>query len=111
EMQNVMRDRLEEMSDSFSPLKQKQYLEAALTEAYQKVVQERRYESGFTPVDFGPNDFLVVFDLDETLLAHWYQEGAQGHGTFQVEERDVVPTFTDRKTGDSVPEPTLLLSP
>lgn len=110
EVQNAMRDRLEEASGSFSTLKQKPFVQAALSAAVASVRAGER-ESGFQPVDFGPSDFVVVFDWDETLMGQWYKKGAQGRGTLQVDVPDIVPEFVDRKTGKSLPQAKIMESP
>ncbi len=100
EVQNRMRDSVEVRAQSFSILEQKPYVLAALADAVDAVVKRHEYESGFAEMTFAPGDFVIALDLDETLLSHWYKYGT-GVGSFQTDDRDVVPEFVDRKTGNS----------
>src|SRR5690606_4064146 len=75
EIQNQMRDELEVVAGSPSAVQQRPYLAAALANAVDNVVRRKQSESGFKPIAFQPNEFVVVLDLDETLLVHWYAMG------------------------------------
>lgn len=110
EVQNVLRDRLEEKAGSYSTLVQRPFVRETLAEAIDAVRAGRR-ESGFKPIDFAPGDFVVIFDWDETLMGQWYKKGGQGRGTLQVATPDIVPEFVDRKTGKSLPQARILQSP
>jgi NLI interacting factor-like phosphatase len=66
ELQNRMRDRGEKGVDLPSSY------EAALKE-----IRAGRLESGFQPVTFeSPADFILVLDMDETMMMQWQKNGA-----------------------------------
>jgi len=51
---------------------------AALQKAVYRVKNEKVFESGFVPQKLQGHEFYAVFDMDETLLEHWYQSGEKG---------------------------------
>ena len=51
---------------------------SALEKAIYSVKVKKHYESGFQPKPLKKGAFYVVFDLDETLLTHWYKLGEKG---------------------------------
>lgn len=114
EVQNQMRDELEINSGSFSKIVQKPYLEKAFSNALDAVKNRKSYQSGFKPVKFKAGEFVVVLDMDETLLTHWYkkanQMGTKRKGSLFLTVRDSVVRSVDRKTGDSLKKASLLLS-
>jgi len=110
EIQNQLRDLLEERSGSFSRISQTPFLEECLEEAVTRVISQKLNEGFFRETKFEKGDFLIVFDLDETLLTHWYDQGKRT-GSFQHEIRDTVPVTVDRKTGDSLNTSKMHFSP
>ncbi len=104
EIQNQMRDQLENLSGSFSRVAQKQYLDIALENAI-TAVKAGHNQGMFQPIQFGPKEFIVVLDMDETLIGQWYasaaKNGAERVG-LPVTVRDVSLASVD-KDGTSLP--------
>lgn len=109
EIQNRMRDYLEEKARSYSRVEQKRYLNDAINFSLSTVIKQQQNEGGYKPITFKKNEFVVALDLDETLLSHWYKAGAYKIGTFSTNMPDTVPSFVDRKSGNSK-NPELLVS-
>ncbi|MCC7442911.1 MAG: hypothetical protein IT285_14860 [Bdellovibrionales bacterium] len=114
EIQKLMRDELELLSGSPSVLEQAPYLSQALANSVDAVVSRGVSPSGYRPMRFRQGEFVIVFDLDETLLTHWYRHGKgvgiNRKGSLSLAVRDVVPSFVDRATGDSLDQPKLTIS-
>ncbi|HTL12171.1 MAG TPA: NIF family HAD-type phosphatase [Bdellovibrionota bacterium] len=114
EIQRVMRDELETLSGSPSAIQQAPHLKQALADAVDSVVNRGISPSGFKPLTFKKGEFVVVFDLDETLLTHWYRlskgTAQERRGSFPLALRDTVPSYVDRGTGDTVAQPKLMIS-
>jgi hypothetical protein len=56
----------------------------ALQQAIDKVKKDKYFESGFVPKPLKEHEFYAVFDMDETLLVHWYQSGEKGQAYYDV---------------------------
>lgn len=115
EIQNQMRDSLEHLSGSFSTITQKSYLADALVDAIDSVINRNQRESFFADLQFKKGDFLIVLDMDETLLTQWYKYGI-GVGDKRIADitltmRDVVPEYIDYESRNSKEVPELLFSP
>ncbi|MGB0455225.1 MAG: NIF family HAD-type phosphatase [Bacteriovoracaceae bacterium] len=115
EIQNQMRDELELIAHSTSRVEQAPFVNKALLNATDNVLNHLYFESGFKPLNFKKNDFVIVFDLDETLLTQWYaaggKDGDQRKGHLTVSIRDTVVSWADRKTKTSLENATILYSP
>jgi len=95
EIQNIWKDlldqdpeymKLEKAGKTYEMVKTKHpLLLDTLKKAIDKFNSEKKYESGFVPEKLGKQDFYVVFDLDETLLVQWYENGALGKDYFDSE--------------------------
>ena len=114
EIQNQMRDELETLAGGVSMVAQRPYLPVALSNSIDSVVRRKQHEGGFKPIKFESGEFVVVLDLDETLLTHWYElgkgDGATRMGTLFPPERDTVPVYVDN-AGNSLEQPMLKISP
>lgn len=99
EIQNQMKDLLESDSEYMTAEKndetvklfknQDTHILSALQKAIQKVREEKYFESGFQPQSLKAHEFYAVFDMDETLLVHWYQSGEKGPAYYDLK----VPTL------------------
>ena len=99
EIQNQMKDALladpEYLQWEKSGLTPKKVTEAdpkvinALKQAIERV-QSGYFESGFQPQKLQAHEFYVAFDLDETLLSQWYQQGENGHADLNALPRDYI---------------------
>jgi hypothetical protein len=79
EWQNGMRDCL------FGKTRNHRQHFAWLDECYQKGRDyTQKPESGYQQPSFAPHEFVVAFDLDETLLSQWYESGKEGKHSFQT---------------------------
>lgn len=86
EWQNRLRDCLFEKTTD--PGKHGFYLEKCYQKAKYQVITLGEVESGFEPVKFSSEqEFVVVFDLDETLLSHWYEAGQYGPGWYDLKSQ------------------------
>lgn len=94
EIQNQMKDLLDqdpdyqaaEKADQGAALFQKRdpLVLQALEKAVNKVKKDKFFESGFVPKPLKEHEFYAVFDMDETLLVHWYQSGEKGKAYYDV---------------------------
>jgi hypothetical protein len=114
EIQNQMRDELEHLTGSYSTITQKPYLADALIDAVDSVINRSENEGFYKPITFSKGEFIVVFDMDETLITQWYKKGL-GVGQNRIADltvniRDVVPGFVDWETGNSSKTPELYFS-
>ncbi|MGE0171166.1 MAG: NIF family HAD-type phosphatase [Oligoflexales bacterium] len=115
EIQNQMRDLLETRSESYSLIEQGEYLEGAFETAVDNVLNRKIFESGLSDLSFEKGEFAIVLDLDETVLAQWYQKGLESNSspvmTFATSVPDTVPNWVDDATGNSLDSATLSVSP
>lgn len=77
EIQNVFRDQLETLSGSGLRAAQKPFLRTAFTFALERVLDKKTFETGWKPISFQDHEFIIVLDLDETLLSQWYDYGTR----------------------------------
>lgn len=94
EIQNQMKDLLdndslyqdlENNNDTYLMFKNKdKYILQALKTAIKSVKENKYIESGFKPEPLKEGEFYVVFDLDETLLVQWYEEGEKGEKFYDI---------------------------
>lgn len=63
-------------------------------------IREKNYESGWSPITFTkPEEFVAVFDMDETLLVQWHATSGQGFSDLFHVLSDFV---GDKRSPDSV---------
>jgi len=94
EIQNQMKDLLDQNPDYLAAEKADQgaslfqnhdaMVLQALQQAIDKVKKDKYFESGFVPKPLKEHEFYAVFDMDETLLVHWYQSGEKGKAYYDV---------------------------
>lgn len=110
EIQNQMRDQLENISGSFSRVAQKPYVLKSLENAIKNVIEKNHFESSFkSPVSLKKDEFIIILDLDETLFSQWYSHG-EVYSDYVLNTRDTVPATVD-KSGNSINRPEMLYSP
>lgn len=92
EIQNQMRDFLEERSGSALQEIQRPFLRESLLRAIELVIYHKKNENGFEQINFKKEEFILVLDWDETLLNQWYKAGkadvSQRVATFATRTRD-----------------------
>jgi hypothetical protein len=94
EVQNQMKDILDNNPDYMAAEKaekgdllfqnQDTLVLQALQTAIDKVKKDKFFESGFVPQKLKGHEFYAVFDMDETLLVHWYRSGEKGSNYYDV---------------------------
>jgi|GEM_PF-1199883 len=101
EIQNHFRDQIASIPIGEDHPARKYFLAVSLDNSINSVSQRFEEEFQFRPMELRNNDFLLVIDLEATLLSQWYELGTlvgdQRKGSFTV----AVP---DQKYGTSKPE-------
>lgn len=92
EIQNHFRDQYGAIAASTKETPPLELLDTSLENAIDSVTRRYEEEFLFRPLELRNNDFLLVMDLDGTLLAQWYKIGSQAgekrRGSFTVSVPD-----------------------